>query len=58
MFIYTCLKVETDVNMQKEICRKRENFTWENSGKQENICNCVKVSSNWNLATTYRSMTG
>jgi len=33
MFIYTCLKVETGVNMQKEICRKRENFAWENSGE-------------------------
>jgi len=21
--------------MQKEICRKRENFTWENSGNNE-----------------------
>jgi len=28
------LEVETGVNMQKEICRKRENFTWENGGKQ------------------------
>jgi len=28
------LKVETGVNIQKEICRKRENFKWEISGKQ------------------------
>jgi len=49
MFIHTCLKVQTGVNMQKEICRKGENFTWENSGKQWNICNCFKISSNWNL---------
>jgi len=28
------MKVETGVNMQKEICKKRENFTWENSGRQ------------------------
>jgi len=35
MFIHTCLKVQTGVNMQKEICRKRENFTWENSGNNK-----------------------
>jgi len=35
MFIHTCLKVQTGVNMQNEICRKRENFTWENSGKNK-----------------------
>jgi len=34
MFIHTCLKVQTGVNMQKEIRRKRGNFTWENSWKQ------------------------
>jgi len=28
MLIHICLKVQTGVNMQKEICRKRENFTW------------------------------
>jgi len=32
MFIHTCLKVQTGVNMQNEICRKWKNFTWENSG--------------------------
>jgi len=32
MFIHTCLKVQTGVNMQKEICRKRENFRWEAVG--------------------------
>jgi len=34
MFKYTCLEVEAGVNMQNEIFRKWENFTWENSGKQ------------------------
>jgi len=29
LHIHTCLKVKTGVNMQKELCRKREIFTWE-----------------------------
>jgi len=35
MFIHTCLKVQNGANMQKVICRKRENFTWENSGNNK-----------------------
>jgi len=29
LHVHTCLKDQTGVNMQKEICRKREIFTWK-----------------------------
>jgi len=30
LHVHTCLKDQTGVNIQKEICRKREIFAWKN----------------------------
>jgi len=33
LHVHTCLKDQTGVNTQKEICRKREIFTWKKQRK-------------------------